>query len=375
MLDMLTKKFLFLCMCVVFAVQVDAQFTISSTAFATGGNIPARYTAFNGINVNPPLTWTNKPAGTQSLLLVMYDRTFCSGRADSICRSHWVVKDIPASTTGIGEGISSTGPIPAGAVLGKSDNAIRGVAEYTGPFPDSTTIHLYEFKLYALNVATLECVTPYYNYCLQKALAGKVLATASLYGYYLPKPFTPLPVHFVSVEALCAGNKIACKWSTAFETVTAQSFTIQRSADGNRFESIGTVPSTGNTSSVKEYQFIDSNNRYGAGFYRIQQTDRDGRYQYSYVAYVKCENRQNNQLVVQPNPSAGPFTIRLNNPGGQVVQLNIYDVAGKQVSNMQIAGSMTQIQVLEKNAPGVYLLKASFNNGATTITQKLIKLK
>lgn len=372
---MLIKIFCLLLIFNAVLLPTQAQFTISSTAFPTGANIPEKYTAFKGSNINPPLKWSNKPAGTQSFLLVMYDRTFCSSRPDSICRSHWVVKDISSAATGIDEGTSSTGPLPAGALLGKSDNAIRGLKEYTGPFPDSTTIHLYEFKLYALNVASLNCVTPYYNICLQRAMEGKVLGTASLFGYYLPKLFNPLPVNFVTVEALCSDGKINCKWSTAAESADAQTFTIQRSQDGNNYISIGSVPCTGNTSTLHEYNFTDSSNNIGSAYYRIKQTDKDGRFMYSYVAYGKCSNTTEETLTVLPNPSPDKFIIRFNNPKNKQLQVVIYDILGKQVASYQSVQQNGFFTVLANNAPGNYLLKASFNDGKDFITQKLLKLK
>jgi Raf kinase inhibitor-like YbhB/YbcL family protein len=366
-----------LCLLLIFSavlLPVQAQFQISSTAFSTGENIPEKYTAFKGSNINPPLKWINKPAGTQSFLLVMYDRTFCSGMPDSICRSHWVVKDIPSAATSFDEGTSSTGPLPAGALLGKSDNAIRGLKEYTGPFPDSTTIHLYEFKLYALNVASLDCVTPYYNVCLQRAMTGKVLGTASLFGYYLPRPLTPLPVNFVTVEALCSNGKINCNWSTAAESADAQTFTIQRSYDGNNFISIGSIPCTGNTTTLHEYHFTDSSNNSG-GYYRIKQTDKDGRFMYSYIAYGKCSGTPEETLTVLPNPSPDKFIISFNNPKNKQLQVVIYDMLGKEIARYKSTQQNGTFTVLANNAPGNYLMKASFNDGKDFITQKLLKLK
>lgn len=362
-----------MCGCLLFAIT-KAQFSVSSTAFIPGGNIPAKYTAFNGQNVNPPIAWSNKPAGTQSFLLVMFDRTFCGGRPDTVCRSHWIVKDIPATATGIAEGISSTGPLPSGAVLGKSDNAIHGTREYTGPFPDSTTIHLYEFKLYALNTATLDCVTPFYNYCLQKAIAGKVIGTASLYGYYLPKPFIVLPVSFVSIEAACTNEKISCKWSTAAESNDADSFIVQRSDDGNNFVSVGAVACTRNTNTLHEYAFEDSSNHTGLGYYRIKQTDRDGTFQYSQIAYGKCTVIKR-WLKITPNPTTDKFIINFVNEGNKNLQLLVYDISGKLIYNYQAHQSAGTIEILANAQAGTYLLKAILGDGGETITEKLVKLK
>jgi Raf kinase inhibitor-like YbhB/YbcL family protein len=369
---MFIKKLNLFILCCAVCVFTHAQFSISSPAFPQGGNIPARYTAFNGLNINPQLSWSNKPAGTQSFLLVMFDRTFCSGRPDTVCRSHWIVKDIPLAATGIPEGTSSTGPLPAGAELGKSDQAIHGIREYVGPFPDSTTVHLYEFKLYALNTATLTCVTPYYNYCLQKAIAGHVLGTASLFGYYLPRPLAPVPVNFVTIEAACYNGKVKCKWTTATESADAESFTVQRSIDGNNFISVGTIPCTGNTNTIHEYNFTDSNNKSSSSYYRIRQTDRNGRFTHSYVVFVKCSSAAP-WLTVSPNPSSDKFVINFNTAENKNVQIVVYDAAGKLVYKYQNEQATATISILANKPPGVYMLKAI--SGSDVITERLIKTK
>jgi Raf kinase inhibitor-like YbhB/YbcL family protein len=368
-----TKKYFLLFACML-SLAAEAQFSISSSAFPPGGNIPEKYTAFNGNNVNPPLSWNNKPAGTKSFLLVMLDRTFCNTRPDSICRSHWVVKDIPAAIGSLQEGTSSTGPIPAGALLGKNDNAIHGIKEYIGPFPDSTTIHLYEFKLYALSVSSLNCVEPFYNICLQRALAGNVLATASVMGYYLPRPFDPLPVRFVNVEAACRNGRATCSWSTATESNNAKDFEIQKSTDGSRFYPVGTVLCRPGSSTLQQYSFTDSTNTIAA-FYRIRQSDLDGKFMYSDVVAARCDGQAKLLLAVTPNPTVDKFVINFSNPQKKQLKMVVYDVSGKIVATFQSMQPNGSVVILEKAAPGMYLLKASFGQGGQQFTEKLIKTR
>jgi phosphatidylethanolamine-binding protein (PEBP) family uncharacterized protein len=47
-------------------------FTLISTAFSAGSNIPAIYTC-NGANVSHPLSWRNVPHSTKSLALIVDD--------------------------------------------------------------------------------------------------------------------------------------------------------------------------------------------------------------------------------------------------------------------------------------------------------------
>ena len=66
------------------------MFELTSTAFAAGEPIPAKYTC-DGANVSPPLSWGEPPAGTQSLALIMDDPDAPAGVWD-----HWLLFNIPA---------------------------------------------------------------------------------------------------------------------------------------------------------------------------------------------------------------------------------------------------------------------------------------
>jgi phosphatidylethanolamine-binding protein (PEBP) family uncharacterized protein len=47
-------------------------FSLTSPAFAEGGEIPMRYTC-EGQDVSPPLAWSEPPSGTKSLTLIVDD--------------------------------------------------------------------------------------------------------------------------------------------------------------------------------------------------------------------------------------------------------------------------------------------------------------
>ena len=111
---------------------------MTSSAFADNAQVPVEYTC-KGRNVPPPLRWTNVPAGTESLALVVDDPDAPAG-----LYVHWVVTGISPSTTDIGEGA-----LPDGASVSLNTS---GKAEYFGPCPPiGTGVHHYRFQLYALN--------------------------------------------------------------------------------------------------------------------------------------------------------------------------------------------------------------------------------
>jgi Raf kinase inhibitor-like YbhB/YbcL family protein len=107
--------------------QPPAGITVTSTAFAAGRPIPARYSC-SGDAGSPPLSWTGVPAGARELAIVVTD-------PDAGGYIHWVVRGVRPDTAGV-----ATDALPDGA---------QAVLAYRGPCPPSGTHH-YEFRVYAL---------------------------------------------------------------------------------------------------------------------------------------------------------------------------------------------------------------------------------
>ncbi len=79
------------------ALQLDA--------FADGGAIPNRYTC-SGENASPSLSWSGVPAVARSLALIVYDADAGPklGAGTELGFIHWMVYDLPVTTTGLPEG-------------------------------------------------------------------------------------------------------------------------------------------------------------------------------------------------------------------------------------------------------------------------------
>ena len=74
------------------------MFTLSSSAFASGGAIPTRYTC-DDANVSPPLAWSGAPAAAKSFALIVDDPDAPSGLF-----RHWGDYDIPPGTRSLAAG-------------------------------------------------------------------------------------------------------------------------------------------------------------------------------------------------------------------------------------------------------------------------------
>jgi len=156
-------------------------FRLQSSAFAAGAEIPRRHTC-QGEDLSPPLSWTEPPAGTRSLALVVDDPDAPDPRAPKTTWVHWVVVGIPARTRALAEGAGG-GQLPAGARNGRND---FGRADWGGPCPPIGR-HRYVHKLYALDVELDELAAPT-KAELERAMQGHVLARAELIGTYEKQP-------------------------------------------------------------------------------------------------------------------------------------------------------------------------------------------
>jgi Raf kinase inhibitor-like YbhB/YbcL family protein len=161
-------------------------FTLTTTAFTPGGNIPDANTC-NGANTSPDLTWTNPPSGTQSFAVVLTDKT--------ATLTHWTIYNIPATAKGLPANVDHNfqSTTVAGAeqtisVMSQPPNAVTG---FYGPCPPQPPVHTYVFTVYALDVATLPGLTEQSK--ANEGLANVVIhaiGSASFTGNYVtpPKP-------------------------------------------------------------------------------------------------------------------------------------------------------------------------------------------
>ncbi|CAL60479.1 Putative phospholipid binding protein, possible toluene-induced [Herminiimonas arsenicoxydans] len=176
-------------------------------------------------NQNPHLAWSDVPAGTKSLALIVHDPDVPS-RGDDVNQEgktvpadlprvdffHWVLVDVPPDTTHIDAASFSDGVTPRGKsgpaisaspIDGAQINPRQGLNDYTGwfaqdaqmagdyfgydgPCPpwNDAIVHRYVFTLYALDIARLPLNGKFGGAQARDAVAGHVLAQASLCGWY-----------------------------------------------------------------------------------------------------------------------------------------------------------------------------------------------
>ncbi len=204
-----------------------------SSSFADGQPIPGDFSfcipdsahrVCLGKNLNPHLAWSDVPTGTKSFVLICHDPDVPS-RGDDVNQEdrtvpatlprvdffHWVLIDLPETTTGIAEGEHSREVTPNGKPgPDLPDGSRHGLNDYTGwfagdeqmkgnyfgydgpcpPWNDSIR-HRYVFTVYALDVPTLSVAGTFDGQQVRNAMVGHILAKASLTVTYSLNPAVP----------------------------------------------------------------------------------------------------------------------------------------------------------------------------------------
>jgi Raf kinase inhibitor-like YbhB/YbcL family protein len=130
------------------AGTASAKMTLTSPDVKNGESIAMEQVAnifgCKGGNLSPALSWKGAPKSAKSFALSIYDPDAPTGSGFW----HWVVFNIPVSTTSLPKNASASG-MPAGAVQSRTDYGING---YGGPCPPPGPAHHYHIKVFAEDV-------------------------------------------------------------------------------------------------------------------------------------------------------------------------------------------------------------------------------
>ena len=149
--------------------NADAM-ALATNAFLDKMAMPTLYTC-DGKDVSPKLTWSNVPAKTVTLALVMKDMDAADGAF-----YHWVLYNIPKTTTELDQGATP----PAGASIALNNFS---KAAYSGPCPPKGSAHTYIFTLYALS-SKITLPKDADGAALVAALKDHIISQVELTGIY-----------------------------------------------------------------------------------------------------------------------------------------------------------------------------------------------
>jgi autotransporter-associated beta strand protein len=167
--------------------------------------------------------------------------------------------------------------------------------------------------------------------------------TVSWSGLYSFSDFTgngngsPLPISLIDFNAQPVLEQVAVTWTTASE-INNDYFTIERSIDGINFRPLTEVDGAGNSNTILNYKLMDSEPFDGVSYYRLKQTDFDGKFEYSEVKAVNFQKPTAGQnWSVYPNPSnLNGINLSTGVVNSELIDLKLTDVTGKLVYSEQI---------------------------------------
>ncbi len=182
--------------------------------------------------------------------------------------------------------------------------------------------------------------------------------------------FGPLPVQMSSFKiAKTEKNYASLNWVTASER-NNDFFTVERSEDGKSFAEVAKVKGAGNSSSSLSYNSLDVAPLLGISYYRIKQTDFDGKFSYSTV--LSFENGKAlstiSKFVLYPVPASSELNIDLNSTKEETATIIVFDISGKKVIHTNfdlISGNNTINLDLNNLTTGTFMVQLIDSFGKT----------
>ena len=192
-------------------------------------------------------------------------------------------------------------------------------------------------------------------------------------------PGCTLPVTLLSFTGKKEGTLNLLQWQTASEINNA-GFALERSADGTRFSSIAFVNSKaeqGNSTALLDYNYTDARPLAGNNYYRLKQTDKDGKVNYSNIVLLKGD-KINGVFIssLYPNPAQNEVNVRIESSVAKRVTLVVTDISGRILMkrNEQLQSGTTLVSVITSQlAQGSYLMKVICDDDCESPVMKFMK--
>jgi hypothetical protein len=171
---------------------------------------------------------------------------------------------------------------------------------------------------------------------------------------------TALPVTFLSFKGEKQCDEVKLNWATAMEKDNDY-FTIEKSSDGINFSELAKIPSAKQSKSTTEYQYSDSRIYGAVVFYRLSQTDIEGKR--NTLSIIKIINPSEGMLAnIFPNPTTDLLNLNFEVDHPEKITLQMSNMNGeiilKQQLNLNRGNNLISIPMTEYQN-GAYFLMIS----------------
>jgi len=182
-----------------------------------------------------------------------------------------------------------------------------------------------------------------------------------------------LPIELLSFDARLRGKFVDLSWITHSET-NNDFFSVERSTDGLRFESIGKEKGAGTTHEARQYGFTDEQPSSGINYYRLKQTDFDGQYTYSNVLSIQLKTGDFYINILQNPVLDNTLQLVFEAPESGLAAVEMYNAAGQKAGGEMLEispGTNFPVIDIADFTAGVYFAK--IRCGGKTVVIKFIK--
>ncbi|MCC7231713.1 MAG: T9SS type A sorting domain-containing protein [Bacteroidia bacterium] len=167
----------------------------------------------------------------------------------------------------------------------------------------------------------------------------------------------PTPIELLNFTAVSDNTQVNLAWTTATE-INNNYFTVEKSRDGRNFTPVVSVPGAGNSTFSLSYKAVDEEPYQGVSYYRLKQTDYDGKYTYSDLVPIKFES-QAGLVVLNPNPAHDDLSVIVYSQDHVPGIITIISSQGQKVfeTSKELEKGINRISVdLTGMAKGVYFV-------------------
>ena len=169
-----------------------------------------------------------------------------------------------------------------------------------------------------------------------------------------------LPIELISFKGNCFSDKKEITWETASET-NNDFYTLEHSKDATEFTEIARENGAGTTTIHHYYSKLISEEENDFSYYRLQQTDYDGRFRYSDILFLNCLNNKPDYSTIKlfPNPSSNQLNINFGFSIDGDYKLLVRNVLGQEIKMIDYSKNRSEdIHFFIDDLPnGIYFLK------------------
>ncbi len=186
----------------------------------------------------------------------------------------------------------------------------------------------------------------------------------------------PLPVAIVDFSVTKQENSDLVKWTTLSESNSSH-FNVQRSLDGNNFETLETVKSKavgGVSTSSLNYSYVDDAPQLGHNYYRLEQVDLDTKVNYTKTIDI-IWGAAGSVVTIYPNPTSDFINVDISTSKITQTEIKLLDLSGRVVKSViaQTKKGVNNIRLdMTEVAIGVYGIQI-FENNNLTLSSKVRK--